>query len=95
MLDSTTWVGMDVHKENILTVSVSGDSGAVMARWETPNTTKGKERLAARIAGLGKARCVYEAGPCGFDLRRFLDGKGIPCDVIAPSNCPGSPLPGS
>ena len=62
MTDSITWVGMDVHKENILTVSVSGDSGTVMARWETPNTAKGKERLAARIAGLGK-RCVYEAAP--------------------------------
>ena len=91
MMDSTTWVGMDVHKESILSVSVAGDSGAVISRWETPNTAKGKERLAARIAGLGKARCVYEAGPCGFDLRRFLDGKGIPCDVIAPSLIPTRP----
>ena len=91
MTDSITWVGMGVHKENILTVSVSGDSGTVLARWETPNTAKGKERLAARIAGLGKARCVYEAGPCGFDLRRFLDEKGIPCDVIAPSLIPTRP----
>ena len=60
MQDSTTWVGMDVHKGNIVTVSISGDSGTVMTRWETPNTTKGKERLAGRITGLGKARCVYE-----------------------------------
>ena len=27
MSDSTTWAGMDVHKENIVTVSISGDSG--------------------------------------------------------------------
>jgi hypothetical protein len=40
---------MDVHKENIVTVSISGDSGTGMTRWETPNTAKGKERLAARI----------------------------------------------
>lgn len=91
MLDSTTWVGMDVHKENILSVSVAGDSGAVISRWETPNTLKGKERLAARLAGMGRIRCVYEAGPCGFDLRRFLDGKSIPCDVIAPSLIPTRP----
>ena len=58
MSDSTTWVGMDVHKENIVIVSISGDSGTVMARWETPNKAKGKERLAARITGLGKARRV-------------------------------------
>jgi len=85
MSDSTTWVGMDVHKENIVTVSISGDSGTRMTRRETTNTAKGKERLAARIAGLGKARRIYEAGPCGYDLRRFLDGKGTPCDVIAMS----------
>lgn len=91
MTDSTTWVGMDVHKENILNVAVAGDSGAVTHRWETPNTAKGKERLAARLAGFGTIRCVYEAGPCGFDLRRFLDGKGIPCDVIAPSLIPTKP----
>jgi hypothetical protein len=39
---------MDVHKENILTVSVSGESGTVMARWETPNSAKGKEPRPAR-----------------------------------------------
>src|SRR3990170_4318279 len=30
-------------------------------------------------------------GPYGYDLRRFLDGKGIPCDVIAPSLIPTKP----
>ena len=78
MHDSITWIGMDVHKESILAVAVSGNAGTVTARWETPNTTKGKERLATRLSGLGKTRCVYEAGPCGYDLRRFLDGKGNP-----------------
>jgi hypothetical protein len=58
MSDSTTWGGMDAHKENIVTVSISGDSGTVMTRWETPNTAKGKERLAGRIAGLGKGNGV-------------------------------------
>ena len=87
MSNSTTWIGMDVHKERIHVVAVNG-AGHTEARWETPNTTKGKGRLATRLAGLGKARCVYEAGPCGYDLRRFLDEKGIPCDVIAPSLIP-------
>jgi len=91
MQNSTTWVGMDVHKESILAVAIAGDSGAVTARWETPNTAKGKGRLATRLAGLGKTRCAYEAGPCGYDLRRFLDDKGIPCDVIAPSLIPKKP----
>lgn len=42
MSDSTTWGEMDVHKEIIVTVSISGDSGTVMTRWETPDTVKGK-----------------------------------------------------
>ncbi len=91
MHDSITWVGMDVHRESIQSASVCGDTGAVTARWETPNTAKGKERLAARLAQQGTVQCVYEAGPCGYDLRRFLDAKGIPCDVIAPSLIPTRP----
>lgn len=87
MSNSTTWIGMDVHKERIHVVAVN-EAGHTEARWETPNTAKGKGRLATRLAGLGKARCVYEAGPCGYELRRFLDGKGIPCDVTAPSLIP-------
>ena len=87
MSNSTTWIGMDVHKERIHVIAVN-EAGHTEARWETPNTMKGKGRLATRLAGLGKTRCVYEAGPCGYDLRRFLDEKGIPCDVIAPSLIP-------
>lgn len=87
MHDSITWIGMDVHKESIVVAAVSG-AGATGARWETPNTAKGKERLAKRLSELGTIRCAYEAGPCGYDLRRFLEGKGISCDVIAPSLIP-------
>ncbi len=90
MHDSITWIGMDVHKENIVVAAVSG-TGAMAARWETPNTPKGKERLAKRLSELGTVRCAYEAGPCGYDLRRFLDARGIPCDVIAPSLIPKKP----
>src|SRR5512145_830418 len=87
MSNSITWIGMDVHKENILAAAVNG-SGETTFRWETPNSPKGKERLAKRLAGIGPVRCVYEAGPCGYDLRRFLESKDISCDVIAPSLIP-------
>jgi transposase len=90
MHDFTTRIGMDVHKESILVAAVNG-AGATAARWETPNTAKGKERLAKRLSEFGTIRCAYEAGPCGCDLRRFLKGKGIPCDVIAPSLIPKKP----
>lgn len=87
MHDSITWIGMDVHKENIVVTAVNG-AGATTARWETPNTSKGKDRLAKRLSEFGTIRCAYEAGPCGYDLRRFLEGKGIRCDVVAPSLIP-------
>ena len=90
MHDSITWVGMDVHKENIVVAAING-AGETTARWETPNTAKGKERLAKRLAEWGNVRCVYEAGPCGYDLRRFLEEKKICCDVIAPSLIPKKP----
>lgn len=90
MSNSTTWIGMDVHKESIVVAAVNG-AGAVATRWETPNTLKGKERLAKRLSEFGTVRCAYEAGPCGYDLRRFLETKGIPCDVIAPSLIPKKP----
>lgn len=90
MHDSITWVGMDVHKKDIVVAAVNG-AGATVGRFETPNTPKGNERLAKRLFEFGTVRCAYEAGPCGYDLRRFLEGKGIPCDVIAPSLIPKKP----
>jgi transposase len=81
---------MDVHKESIVVAAVNG-AGGTAARWETPNTLKGKERLAKRLSEFGTIRCAYEAGPCGYDLRRFLETKGIRCDVIAPSLIPKKP----
>ena len=33
---------------------------------------------------------VYEAGPCGYWLYRYLTGKGLACHVVAPSPIPAS-----
>jgi transposase len=90
MHDSITWIGLDVHKESIIVAAVNG-AGATATRWEAPNTVKGKERLAKRLSEFGTMQCAYEAGPCGYDLRRFLETKGIACDVIAPSLIPKKP----
>lgn len=91
MSNSITWVGMDVHAENILGAAIRGSSENVLSRWETPHTRNGLERLAARLAEFGEVRCVYEAGPCGYELRRFLEARGIRCDVAAPSLIPRKP----
>jgi len=31
---------------------------------------------------------VYEAGPCGYHLYRYLRGQGLKCSVVAPSLVP-------
>ena len=88
MRDSITWVGLDVHKESIAAAAVKGPLGAVVTRLEVPNTEKGLQRLVLRMKELGNPQCAYEAGPCGYDVRRFLGSRDIPCDVVAPSLIP-------
>jgi transposase len=88
MHDSITWIGMDVHKESIVVTAVGHDSEGIKARFETPNTDKGVHRLAKRIREFGEVRCAYEAGPCGYEIRRFLSSQGIPCEVVAPTLIP-------
>lgn len=48
-------------------------------------------RFVARLQRQGAVRCCYEAGPCGFELRRALQDRAIPCDVIAPALIPRRP----
>jgi transposase len=45
-------------------------------------------RFADRFRRRGPIRCCYEAGPCGFELQRFLQARQVPCDVIAPALIP-------
>lgn len=39
----------------------------------------------------GEVRAAYEAGPCGYALKRTLDKLGIGCQVVAPSLIPVKP----
>jgi transposase len=48
-------------------------------------------RCVGRLQRHGTVRCCYEAGPCGFELRRALERHAIPCDVIAPALSPRRP----
>jgi len=60
--------------------------------WETGMDGGGIKRLIARLKReKNEVRCVYEAGPCGYELYRGLRKAGIHCDVIAPSLTPQKP----
>jgi transposase len=81
---STVFVGMDVHKETIHVAAVDA-GGAMVERWELPNGEPHLGRLVKRLRGFGEVRCVYEAGPCGYHLRRYLEAHKLQCMVAAPS----------
>ena len=82
MLDTTTFVGLDVHARSIKAVSLDVMTGEVRA------ATFGYD--AGAVAGWvrsvdPKAKCVYESGVTGFDLQKRLSGLGVDCVVGAVS----------
>lgn len=91
MKDSTFWVGLDVHAD-VVKGSVFGCEGAEpIDRFELVPEEKGLRGLVRRLRGYGQVRCVYEAGPCGYWLQRYLSRQGVACEVTAPSLIPRRP----
>ena len=82
MLDTTTFVGLDVHARSIKAVSLDVMTGE--ARCATFGYDAGA--VAGWVRSVDpKARCVYESGVTGFDLQKRLSGLGVDCVVGAVS----------
>ena len=81
------WVGLDVHKKGISVCWYEGDSQA--EEFRAMGNSRGEIKLLfGRLRRRGEVRACYEAGPCGYEVRRVLSEMGIHCDVIAPSLIP-------
>jgi len=92
MKDSNTWAGMDAHADSILVAVYGSEGEQILQEYEIVPDSKGLISLLKRMKALGgKVRCVYEAGPCGYELYRFLNNHGIDCAVVAPSLIPRKP----
>ena len=92
MRKSINWIGIDDHADKLTICLMAGDERTAAKEWEIAPTDSGLRQLVRWIKGLGgEARCVYEAGPCGYTLYRFLSSKGIQCSVAAPSLTPRKP----
>ena len=87
---STRFIGMDVHKETIAVAYVAQDHGAAVTFLGTIGTRQCDiDQLIRKMQSKAKHLVfVYEAGPCGSWLYRYLRKKGADCWVVAPSLIP-------
>jgi transposase len=92
MKDTTVFVGLDVHKDSITVACVDAVHDAAVIDLGTVGTQQyAVDRLLKKLSGRGRLKLVYEAGPCGFWLHRYLTGKGLDYVVAAPSLIPQKP----
>ena len=92
MLDTTTFVGLDVHARSIKAVSLDVMTG------EVRSATFGYDAgaVAEWVRSVDpRARCVYESGVTGFDLQKRLSGLGVGCAVGAVSKMTSRSRPAS
>jgi transposase len=77
-----TSVGLDVHARSVVACAIDGDTGELTRARLGPQP----EVILRWLRELpGPVAVVYEAGPTGFGLARFLTGEGVRCVVAAPS----------
>jgi len=90
MTENTLFVGLDVHKKTIAVAIGESTSGAKVGFYGTiENTPEALRALCRKLAKGGqRLHYCYEAGPCGYGVRRRLTELGHRCDVVAPSLIP-------
>jgi transposase len=83
----TLYVGLDVHKDSIAVAYTPEDRGAEVVSLGTIGTRQSDiDKLIRKVESKGATLVFgYEAGPCGYGLYRYLTGKGLTCQVVAPS----------
>jgi hypothetical protein len=86
---STLYVGMDVHKDSIAVAYVAKDHDAEVISLGTFGTRQCDiDTLVRKLQSKAKHLVfVYEAGPCGYWLYRYLTKKDYVC------GCPGQNRP--
>jgi len=92
MDESTTFLGMDVHKkQHKIAMLLPGSDEP--AQWTVNNEPDAIRRMVRRAKKLapGPVEFSYEAGVCGFALQRLIEAQGVECVVIAPSLMPIQP----
>src|SRR5262245_63441720 len=83
-------IGMDVHKDSIAVAYVAQEHHAEVVSLGNIGTRQCDiDQLIRKMQSKSKHLIfVYEAGPCGYWLYRYLIKKGHGCWVVAPSLIP-------
>ena len=90
MQESTTIIAFDQHADSVVAAVLPPDVRTPGTQPLAPGLAQ-LGRFADKVRREGPVRCCYEAGPCGFELYRYLQARGIPCEVIAPGLIPRRP----
>ena len=87
---TTKFVGLDVHSKTIsVAVADEGRQGEVRHYGTIENTTEAIDKVIMSLTSTGvELKFIYEAGPTGFGLYRYLAGNGFKCIVTAPAMIP-------
>ncbi len=90
MAKRSMFVGMDVHKESIdISLAEDGRDGEVRHYGGIVGDLEALGKvLKALRAPTRRLRFVYEAGPCGFGIYRYVMAQGEDCVVVNPSSMP-------
>jgi Transposase len=89
----TLYIGLDVHKESIAVAYALDERGADVVSLGAIGTRQCDiDKLIRKLESKGATPVfVYEAGPCGYWLYRYLTRQGFSCHVVAPSLIPRKP----
>ena len=86
MQTSITHVSMDTHKKDHKVAVVYPNTGE-LEEFIVRNTVKDVRKMVRKVQrkAPGEVHFCYEAGVCGFALKRQIEALGSRCEVIAPS----------
>ena len=87
-----TYVAMDTHKKQHNVAFILPDSDEII-EMVVANTAREIGRMVKKIKKFSpwQVHFCYEAGVCGFTLKRRIEGLDCQCAVIAPSLIPRKP----
>ena len=92
MNNTITYVAMDTHKKDHK-VALHYPCSEEIVRFTIKNNVRDIKKMVKKIKKQGSAevKFCYEAGVCGFTLKRRIEALGCQCIVIAPSLTPIKP----